>query len=97
MYKRLVASYCVGFGLGLLFTGMFFEFVMSPLDNPITVGDIQLDWGSLVTAWKYLGLAWLAAGVLLFLVVVALEKRSSGSGVPSDERVVQKEGLRIDE
>ena len=97
MYKRLVIGYCVGFGLGLLFTGMFFEFVMSPLDNPITVGDVQLDWVSLVTTWKYLGLAWLAAGVLLFLVVVALEKRSSGSGVPSDERVVQKEGLRINE
>lgn len=85
MYKRLVAGYCVGFGLGLLFTGMFFEFVMSPLDNPITVGDIQLDWGSLVTTWKYLGLAWFAGGVLLFLVVTALEKRGSRGDIPSDE------------
>lgn len=92
MYKRLVAGYAVGFGLGLWLSATLFESVLSPLGNPITVADTRLDWGSLVTTWKYMGLAWFVGGALLFLVVTALEKRGSGSDVHSNEGIAEKEG-----
>lgn len=92
MYKRLVAVYAVGFGLGLWLTGTLFESVLSPLGNPITVADTMLDWNSIVTTWKYFGLAWFVGGALLFLMIRALEKKSPGSDVYSSKEIVGNEG-----
>lgn len=76
----------------MLFTSMFFEFVLSPLGNPITGEGTVLDWDSLVATLKYLGFAWFVGGVLLLLVIRALEKRGSGSDLPSNEGIARKEG-----
>lgn len=92
MYARVVVGYAVGFGLGLLLTGFFFESVLSPLGNPITVAETRLDWSSIVTTWKFLGLAWLAGGVFLFYVIRAREKRGSGSDTQPSKGDVGKGG-----
>ena len=92
MYKRLVVGFTVGFGFALWLTGTLFEYMLSPLGNPIIVADMRFDWGSLVTTWKYLGLAWSVGGVLLFYVIRALEKRGSGNDVHSGEGNARKGG-----
>jgi hypothetical protein len=83
MYKRLLAVYAIGFGLGLLLTGMFFEYVLSPLGNPIAVENMRVDWRSMVTTWQYLGAAWFAGGALLFMAIRRLEGRGSGGDAGS--------------
>lgn len=69
MIKWLIIGYTLGFGIGLLITTILFETFLSPLGNPLIVNDVVVDWNTLISVWRMIGIGWIIIAVALFLFV----------------------------